>query len=173
MFWRPDGAEDVEWDFQEATDGRRGDRKRFPAPPKLIQKVDKTMAALHPWYHRQLWRGPNGLRLFIIRRDPICVLCQRAPSTVADHVVPFRSFPTEQAQWRAFTDDKNLRGVCAPCHDSEGDKSVASGSGQRRNRIKPAGVEITTDMGIKFVTSSLGSAVLDKAIKTAWEDTPK
>jgi 5-methylcytosine-specific restriction endonuclease McrA len=131
-----------------------------------IQKADR-------WYDRQIWRGPYGLRLMILRRDVICVLCQKAVSTVADHIVPFRSFATEQAQWNAFTDDKNLRGVCAPCHSAEGDRTIATASGQRRNRTKPAGIEILTDHGIKFVTSSLGSAVLDKAIATAWEDSPK
>jgi hypothetical protein len=124
------------------------------------------MSKTHPWYDRQCWRGPNGLRLFILRRDPICVLCQREYSTVADHVIPFRTGDTEAACWELFTSASNLRGLCAPCHDSLGDKTKATTIGQRIGRAprKPPGVEIVTDHGVKYVTSSLPTAVLDKAL---------
>jgi 5-methylcytosine-specific restriction endonuclease McrA len=130
------------------------------------------MSKTHPWYDKQQWRGPNGLRLMILRRDPICVLCNRAYSVVADHIRPFRSGGNEQECWDLFTTASNLRGVCSPCHNAEGDKTVVTGDGQRSARVqtKPAGIEIEAAFGVKYVTSSLGKEVLDKALATAWED---
>lgn len=63
------------------------------------------------WYQRFPWTGPNGLRYVTLARDPICKICNRAPSTVADHIVPYKGI------WDLFTDLSNLQGICAPCHD--------------------------------------------------------
>ena len=129
------------------------------------------MAELHKWYNRAIWRGENGLRLTVLRRDCICVLCQLAYATVADHVIPFRSGATEKEQWDLFTTLSNLRGICAPCHNSLGDKSVAVPNGQRIARVqrKPPGIVVMTPEGIPFVASSLTQATLNKAIGTQEE----
>jgi hypothetical protein len=115
------------------------------------------MAELHKWYNRAIWRGENGLRLAVLRRDPICVLCSKAYSTVADHCVPFRSGKTEQEQWDLFSDFANLRGICKPCHDKLGEKSFATGDGQRQSgqRSRVGGIVVMTPEGIPFVASSL------------------
>src|SRR5258707_6688411 len=60
-------------------------------------------------YDLARWKGPNGLRLAVLRRDPVCVECKTAPSTVADHIVDHKGNVT------LFFDFKNLRGLCAPC----------------------------------------------------------
>lgn len=44
----------------------------------------------------------------ILRRDPVCVICNAAPSHHVDHVI---------AKAKGGTDDpENLRGICASCH---------------------------------------------------------
>jgi 5-methylcytosine-specific restriction endonuclease McrA len=131
-----------------------------------VEKRDK-MAAFHPWYNRAIWRGPRGLRLMVINRDPICMLCQRAYSTVADHIRPFRSGATQQEQWDLFTSLSNLRGICSTCHNKLGEKSFATGDGQRQSghRSHIPGIVVRTAEGIPFVTSSLTQAQLDKGLE--------
>ncbi len=58
-----------------------------------------------PWHYGHRWRK---LRLMILRRDPICTACKRAPATEVDHI-------------RALTkggddSDDNLTGLCCSCH---------------------------------------------------------
>jgi 5-methylcytosine-specific restriction enzyme A len=60
------------------------------------------------------WRR---LRAIVLGRNPICVLCGRAPATEVDHRVP-------KAQ-QGPDDLANLQAVCGPCHDA---KSAAEGS---------------------------------------------
>ena len=55
-----------------------------------------------------VWRK---LRERILARDPVCVLCWRAPSTQCDHIVPKSKGGTDS--------DANLRGICRRCHDSK------------------------------------------------------
>jgi hypothetical protein len=117
-------------------------------------------------YNLQQWRGPHGLRRTVLARDPICVLCNKVWSTIADHIRPFRSGLTEQECWALFTSLSNLRGVCEACHNALGDKSIAVPSGQRLMRVqtKAPGIEVQTDHGIKFVASSLTQATLDAGL---------
>jgi hypothetical protein len=129
------------------------------------------MAELHPWYNRQLWKGPRGLRLFILRRDPICCLCNRVYSEVADHIVPFRSGTTQAEQWQLFLDPTNLRGICAPCHNKLGEKTFATAAGprqtgQQRARRVPGIVTLTPE-GVPFVSSTLTTATLDAGLDPA------
>lgn len=59
------------------------------------------------WYHTSHWRD---LRTLVLARDPVCKICERAASTVADHIKPHRGDRT------LFCDLENLQGLCAPCH---------------------------------------------------------
>lgn len=49
------------------------------------------------------------LRTTILRRDPLCTVCRKAPSAEVDHRIPLAhgGHPTAQT---------NLAGVCASCH---------------------------------------------------------
>lgn len=53
----------------------------------------------------------------VLARDPICKVCRRAPSTVADH------FPLSRRELVAAgldaDDPERGRGLCKPCHDRE------------------------------------------------------
>lgn len=86
-------------------------------------------------YHRE-WKKLyqckrwKDLRLAILRRDPICRVCGRAASTVADHVKDHRGNPV------LFYDAKNLQGICKPCHD--GKTGSMHGGGGRNAPAAPA-----------------------------------
>ena len=72
------------------------------------------------WYSRYPWTGPGGLRALCLRRDPICKICNRAPSTVADHVKPHRG------NYDLFCDAANLQGVCESCHNEKSARELAT-----------------------------------------------
>ena len=47
----------------------------------------------------------------ILNRDPICMVCQKAPSTAVDHITP---------KARGGDDaDSNLQGICEACHTAK------------------------------------------------------
>jgi 5-methylcytosine-specific restriction protein A len=72
-------------------------------------------------------RGYGGawarLRRMVLARDPICVLCRQAPSTVADHIIPLRRGGANSLD--------NLQGCCTRCHNR---KTVASDGGFGKER---------------------------------------
>jgi 5-methylcytosine-specific restriction enzyme A len=63
------------------------------------------------WYDLAVWRGKNGLRAVVLGKHPICCMCHRSPSTVADHKIPHKG------DWSLFTRLDNLWGICRACHD--------------------------------------------------------
>jgi 5-methylcytosine-specific restriction protein A len=82
---------------------------------------DKTHPFQHLYYTAR-WRVK--LRPLILRRDPICVVCNHNPSTIVDHVIDHRGDET------LFFDPANLRGICKPCHDF---KTGSTHGGNRKN----------------------------------------
>jgi 5-methylcytosine-specific restriction protein A len=62
-------------------------------------------------------RGYDGdwrrLRAAVLRDEPTCRLCRRAPATEVDHIVSFRGVADPLRLARS-----NLRPVCKPCHRS-------------------------------------------------------
>lgn len=62
-------------------------------------------------------RGHRMFRSAVLERDPICVACEAAQSTVADH------YPRSRKELEALhldPDDPRFgRGLCKPCHDRE------------------------------------------------------
>ena len=75
-------------------------------------------------------RGHQRFREAVLARDPICVLCLRARSTVADH------HPDERRDLVAAGLDPNDptrgRGLCKGCHDRWTAKSSPGGWNDRR-----------------------------------------
>lgn len=49
-------------------------------------------------------------RLLILHRNPICRMCGRNASTVADHIIPL-----PEGGWSL----ENGQGLCAPCHGTK------------------------------------------------------
>lgn len=93
-----------------------------PGCPNLHQDTGQCPAcraegdkARRPHGNPYATRGHRGFREQVLARDPICVLCLAARSTVADH------YPTERrdlvAQGLDPDDPARGRGLCVPCHD--------------------------------------------------------
>lgn len=96
------------------------------------------------WYNKRYWR--DRLQPFIINRDPICKICGRYPSTVADHIKPHRGI------WALFSNAENLQGVCKTCHDHK----TATEDGGFGNAKKVEGSAITT--------TTIGHDLIDAAL---------
>ena len=85
-------------------------------------------------YNLMRWRRPiYGLSDTIIRRDPLCKICNRNASTIADHIRDHRGNLT------LFWDPNNLQGICKPCHD----KKTGSTHGGGRRAAEPKQVYLT------------------------------
>jgi 5-methylcytosine-specific restriction protein A len=84
---------------------------------KRVHEVRRTKdEPWRKWYHRLPWTsrdGKYGLRRLTLTKHPICNLCKRNASTVADHIVPHKG------DWSLFIDEKNLQGICKQCHDQK------------------------------------------------------
>lgn len=61
--------------------------------------------------------GHRAFRTAVLTRDPVCVLCRKAFSTVADH------YPRSRRELIDLglnpNDPAHGRGLCKPCHDRE------------------------------------------------------
>jgi 5-methylcytosine-specific restriction endonuclease McrA len=123
-------------------------------------------------YARAAWRGPCGVRLMKLRRDPMCEApgCRR-PATVVDHHHPHRG------DWCLFlggvgTPDNpfpNLVSLCKPHHD-EKTATFDGGLGNPIKKVEKSAfqpVAATGEEGRLFCSSTVTKAQLDKALGTA------
>jgi hypothetical protein len=117
----------------------------------------------HPWENRSFWR--NKLRVFILQRDPLCRICKRRASEVADHVKPFIA-PDGTVSWVLFSDVNNLRGLCAECHNTVTSK-YDRGFGNAPKEGKTEFVMPTGSGGREFTSGTISQAKLDEAIGSA------
>lgn len=72
-------------------------------------------------------RLPSGwakIRVRILERDRICVLCGVRPSRFCDHIVAKAD----------LNEDSDLQGVCGPCHDQ---KSAREGAAAAKAKGRP------------------------------------
>ena len=69
--------------------------------------------------------GHQRFRGAVLDRDPVCVLCDAAFSTIADHF-PFSRRELEAAGLNP-NDPQYGRGLCKPCHDAETAKNQPGG----------------------------------------------
>lgn len=126
----------------------------------------------HPWdrwYRRAHW---TNLRHLVLARDPVCVICERNASAVADHIVPHKGV------WALFCDLLNLQGLCDACHS----KKTAKEDGGFGNRQSPSPSEtnpaqVTGGSGKQFQASSVKASTLDNAcafdVKSLLEGIPE
>lgn len=82
---------------------RRGKRKPWE-PERIVQGGRKHKEKR---YNTQRWKR---LRLFVLKRSPLCVECGAA-AQVVDHITPARVAPD------LFYDIDNLAPMCHPCHN--------------------------------------------------------
>lgn len=76
-------------------------------------------------------RGHQSFRVAVLARDPICKVCRRAPSTVADHYPTSRRDLVDQGL--NPNDPQHGRGLCHRCHSQETARNQPGGW-----RISPA-----------------------------------
>ncbi len=91
-----------------------------------VARTYRENAPWSKWYHWAVWRN---LRTLVLARDPICVRCNRAPATEADHKIPHRG------DWFLFcggVNMENLAGLCSSCHSEKTARDDA-GFGNPRN----------------------------------------
>jgi len=97
-------------------------------------------APYRKWYSSSLWKN---LRLRVLSRDPICKICNRAPSVIADHIKDHKGI------WALFVDILNIQGLCKKCHDEK--TGLTSHAGQSPEDKLPK-------------ATIVGDAVLDAAL---------
>ena len=113
----------------------------------------------HPWdkwYHRRHWKN---LRTLVLARDPVCSICERNASTVADHKIPHKG------SWILFSDISNLWGICVDCHA----KKTAAEDGGFGNYVVKSRPETNVarpigEGGKLFQSSSISATKLDNAL---------
>jgi len=121
----------------------------------------------HEWdkyYHRAHWKN---LRKLILSRDPVCVICNRNASTVADHIIPHKG------SWTLFSDlNDNLQGICIPCHDRKTAREDGGfGNVIAKSRFETNGPQpIGENGGRVFQSSSISAKKLDAALDFNVED---
>lgn len=75
------------------------------APLHARPAWESTQSSSHARGYGRVWQR---LRVMILNRDPICMVCQKAASTAVDHITP---------KARGGDDaDSNLQGICDRCH---------------------------------------------------------
>ena len=125
---------------------------------KNAAKSKRVKQPWEKWYSRKHWRN---LRTLVLARDPVCMICRRNASTVADHIKPHRGV------WALFSELLNLQGLCGECHS----RKTAAEDGGFNNApfvgIRPdTNAAVTTgEHGKQFQSSSISSTKLDKALE--------
>lgn len=105
------------------------------------------------WYQTTHWRW---LRTLILARDPVCKICNRLPSKIADHIKPHRG------DWLLFCSLENLQGLCAGCHS---EKTAKEDGGFGNEQKDPTAPVPTGEQGKQFSSSANGEDALDRALK--------
>ena len=76
----------------------------------------------------------------ILREQPVCTVCNKAPSTQVDHITPIDA--------GGGHDPSNLRGVCAPCNNRLAHQYVTQRNKHRQtiraDALRDHGIEIQT-----------------------------
>jgi 5-methylcytosine-specific restriction protein A len=97
---------------------------RCPAHTKAADKARGT--ATQRGYNT---RGHRSFRRDVLARDPVCMICHKAMSTVADHYPASRRDLLTQGR---NPDDPNAgRGLCKQCHDTHTAAEQPGGWNQR------------------------------------------
>ena len=113
--------------------------------------------ARHPsdkWYKTASW---ERLRQHVLHRNPICLICKRAPATCVDHII------NHDGNWESFRDVNNLQALCRPCHSIKTVKENC-GFGHAPTPgpiLSPTG----TKKGNEWIASSVSQEALDKALQ--------
>lgn len=89
------------------------------------------------------WRAV--IRPFVLNRDPLCKLCNEAPSTEVDHIIPLdpetpvQTFDEHGRRLLGTHDVENLQGLCSKCHKTKTLEENRAGGGRIRRRSHSSG----------------------------------
>lgn len=89
----------------------------------------ETMRSNKRGIHRYDTAGHRHFRTAVIAKHPVCVLCGRRMTTIADHYPTSRRALIDQGL--DPNDPQYGRGLCKPCHDSETAKHQPGGWNNR------------------------------------------
>ena len=114
----------------------------------------------HKLYSRAIWRGPNGVKLMKLRRDPMCEIlgCTR-PATCVDHR---KKHNGDFFLFCGGVNLENLRSLCAPHHDAK--KERYEDGKEEYNPVSATGAQ-----GRQFQVTTISARDLDRAIGTKQE----
>lgn len=112
------------------------------------------------WYKRAHW---TRLRTVVIHRDPVCKICNRAPSTIADHIKPHKG------EWSLFSDLDNLQGICKTCHAKKTAREDGGFGHALKHMRADQRIQPTGDHGRQFVSCTVGMDKINAALPTADE----
>lgn len=91
-----------------------------PAHAQLVAKEFDRQRRSDPvrrLYFTSRWAH---VRLSVLARDPICLVCRQVASAEADHIVPAQEWVRSHAgNIGDFFDEANLQGLCKSCHSSK------------------------------------------------------
>lgn len=76
------------------------------------------------------------VRRRVLRRDPVCMLCEREPSTVADHKVNRASTDRDWSKIRLMDHVALCQGLCKGCHDRKTARESAAGKAKIRAAVR-------------------------------------
>ncbi len=79
--------------------------KKVPTHRSKAKRIEMPRFSSAKRGYGHQWRKRSA---YILRRDPICKRCNRAPSEHADHIKAKRFGGTDE--------ESNLQGLCAACH---------------------------------------------------------
>jgi 5-methylcytosine-specific restriction protein A len=92
--------------------------------------VQRANDPIRKLYKTGTWRAT---RIVIFHRDPLCRLCHKAESTIADHIIAARNYIAQHGgDPERFFDENNLQGVCKACHDAKTAKECGWAGGAGR-----------------------------------------
>jgi 5-methylcytosine-specific restriction protein A len=111
----------------------------------MLTEYAQRMAAepWRRWYKTAHWART---RAAVLARDPICKICNRFPSTVADHIKPHKG---DHAK---FVESLNLQGLCAACHN---EKTAREDGGFGRAPQPNGERETSTSVGKDAIAAAL------------------
>jgi len=91
--------------------------KRPTVRQKYGRKADRPPDARESAAKRGYGRTHRRWRQMILHRHPICTRCNRAPATVADHIIPWQDGGEKYAL-------DNGTGLCHTCHNTKTHEDV-------------------------------------------------
>jgi len=121
----------------------------------------------HPWYVLAQFGWRKSYRVAELQRHPLCCQCQERASEVVDHIKPFIS-PEGYVSWALYSDPANHRALCRECH-SILTATYDGGFGNVRKHGKETHVMATGAPGKQYLSTSVGTAAIDRALGTREE----